>query len=205
VDFSLKTDDEIVRYFVQTRENVCGRFNPKQLREYRTIDTPMIRPGFILVKVGVAALLVLLLGKPAIAQKERKRNRIEVRESRREGKNKTPGDKFDFAGLIHESDGNVKEGIPGVNVVLKGTSTGTISDVDGRFVFPEKLSPGDVLQFSFIGYATKEYVITGDETEKLDVPMCVDVTQLGGVVMTGIYEVPQSPFKRWLHSTFRRF
>lgn len=55
-----------------------------------------------------------------------------------------------------------KEPLPGVNVVVKGTTVGTITDIDGRFsiAVPNKKS---ILAFSFIGYDTKEQVV-GDKT-----------------------------------------
>jgi TonB-dependent starch-binding outer membrane protein SusC len=48
------------------------------------------------------------------------------------------------------------QGIPGVNVVYKGTLTGTITDVSGNFTLPFKPDGNDVLQLSFIGFKTKE-------------------------------------------------
>ncbi len=47
------------------------------------------------------------------------------------------------------------EPLPGVTVILKGTSQGTITDVDGRYSL-NGVSPGQVLQFSFVGMETQE-------------------------------------------------
>ena len=80
--------------------------------------------------------------------------------------------------VTSSEDGSV---LPGVNVVLKGTTNGTVSDSNGSF----KLSiPGGdgTLIFSFIGFLTQE-VSVGDRSV-VDVSMGPDVTQLSEVVVT---------------------
>jgi hypothetical protein len=69
-------------------------------------------------------------------------------------------------------------------VILKGTKRGTITDVNGKFTFPERLKPGDVLQFSFIGFTLHEYVVSGNETGNLEVRLSVDLTPMGEIVIT---------------------
>ncbi len=73
-------------------------------------------------------------------------------------------------------------GLPGVNVLLKGTSTGAITDVDGnyRIVVP---STGGTLVFSFIGFTTIEEEIGSRNT--IDITMSPDVAQLSEVVVVG--------------------
>lgn len=73
--------------------------------------------------------------------------------------------------------------LPGVNVVLKGTTTGTVTDIDGNY----KLSVpdnGGVLVFSFIGLASQEVSI--ENRSVIDVQMTSDVTQLSEVVVTAV-------------------
>ncbi|WP_421872354.1 SusC/RagA family TonB-linked outer membrane protein [Marinoscillum sp.] len=79
--------------------------------------------------------------------------------------------------------------VPGVNVVLKGTTTGTTTDLDGqyRLSVPEE---GGTLVFSFIGLATQEVEIGSRSV--IDVDMQSDVQQLTEVVVTGY----QSQLKR---------
>ncbi|WP_258105173.1 SusC/RagA family TonB-linked outer membrane protein [Marinoscillum sp. MHG1-6] len=74
-------------------------------------------------------------------------------------------------------------GIPGVNVVLKGTTTGTTSDLDGnyRISVPED---GGTLVFSFVGLQTQEVSIGTRST--IDVGMSSDVQQLTEVVVTAM-------------------
>jgi len=75
--------------------------------------------------------------------------------------------------------------LPGVNVVVKGTTQGTVTDVDGNYKIAV---PSDgTLVFSFIGFATQEVNVSNRAV--IDVQMSSDVTQLGEVVVVGYGEV----------------
>jgi iron complex outermembrane receptor protein len=71
--------------------------------------------------------------------------------------------------------------IPGVNILEKGTSNGTVSDADGNY----RISVGAnaTLVFSFVGYASQEAVVGGRST--VDVSMASDVTALSEIVVVG--------------------
>src|SRR5690606_12196626 len=70
--------------------------------------------------------------------------------------------------------------IPGVNVLIKGTATGTISDIEGDYSLS---APGDgTLVFSFIGYASQEVQINSRTT--INVTMEDALTSLDEVVVT---------------------
>ncbi|MBL7860121.1 MAG: SusC/RagA family TonB-linked outer membrane protein [Cyclobacteriaceae bacterium] len=71
--------------------------------------------------------------------------------------------------------------LPGVNVVLKGTTNGTVTDSDGNYKLTVP-STGGSLVFSFIGLKTQEIAI-GDRTT-VDVGLGLDVQQLTEVVVT---------------------
>jgi TonB-linked SusC/RagA family outer membrane protein len=78
--------------------------------------------------------------------------------------------------------------LPGVNVVLKGTSTGTVTDVEGNYSI--NVPDGDnngTLVFSFIGYTTIEEPIGGRTT--IDIVMANDVQALNEVVVIGYQSV----------------
>lgn len=72
--------------------------------------------------------------------------------------------------------------LPGVNVLLKGTSVGTVTDVDGKYQL--NVPATGTLVFSFIGLATQEVAIAGRTT--IDVQLSADVRQLSEVVVTGV-------------------
>ncbi|WP_162845378.1 SusC/RagA family TonB-linked outer membrane protein [Labilibaculum antarcticum] len=71
-------------------------------------------------------------------------------------------------------------GIPGVSVVIKGTTTGTVSDMDGHYSLIA--STGDVLHFSFIGMNDQDITIT---KALIDVSMSADVVGLDEVIAIG--------------------
>jgi TonB-linked SusC/RagA family outer membrane protein len=73
--------------------------------------------------------------------------------------------------------------LPGVNVVVKGTTNGTVTDTDGRYNLTVP-NPSSTLVFSFIGLVTQEIDIAGRQV--VDVPMASDVTQLSEVVVTAL-------------------
>lgn len=74
--------------------------------------------------------------------------------------------------------------LPGVNVLLKGTTNGTATDADGNFRLSGVPASGGALVFSFIGLQTTEVPI-GDRTT-VDVALSLDVQQLSEVVVTAM-------------------
>src|SRR5690606_15703022 len=72
--------------------------------------------------------------------------------------------------------------IPGVQVVLKGTKTGTATDARGRYSIKVP-SSGGTLVFAFIGYESKEIRI--GESNVINVSLRPDVQALEEVVVTG--------------------
>jgi len=81
--------------------------------------------------------------------------------------------------LTSRDDGSA---MPGVNVVVKGSTVGTVTDSDGNYKLSVP-SGGGTLVFSFIGMETQEVVI--GERSVLDVQLGSDVKQLSEVVVTG--------------------
>ena len=65
----------------------------------------------------------------------------------------------DLSGKVTSSDDNLA--LPGVNVVIKGTSTGTVTDVEGNYNL--KIPEEPVLMvFSSVGYTTEEVTVTNE-------------------------------------------
>lgn len=73
--------------------------------------------------------------------------------------------------------------VAGASVVIKGTTHGTMTDMDGRFTL-DGVKKGDIIQFSFIGFATQEIPYTGQAT--LNVKMQEDAQKLDEVVVTAL-------------------
>ena len=79
-------------------------------------------------------------------------------------------------------DLKTNEGLPGVSVILKGTTTGTATDADGRFALNVP-SPEAVLQFKYLGYLSVEQAA---KSAVIDVAMALDTKQLDEVTVTAL-------------------
>jgi len=77
--------------------------------------------------------------------------------------------------------------IPGATVVVKGTTTGTITDLDGNYMFTTEQTGPVTLQVSYIGYSNKEanYDLKGGETLETNFDMSPDLIGLDVAVITG--------------------
>jgi len=73
--------------------------------------------------------------------------------------------------------------LPGVSIVLQGTSSGTVTDVDGKYSITVPNSSA-VLRFSFIGYKTE--TITVGDRRQINLALNEDSQQLGEVVVTAL-------------------
>jgi TonB-dependent starch-binding outer membrane protein SusC len=76
-------------------------------------------------------------------------------------------------------------GLPGVNVVIKGTTDGTITDMDGQFSLD--IPAGSILQFSFIGYKSQEIVVAGRTT--ISVVLEEEAKELSEIIVVGYSSV----------------
>lgn len=72
--------------------------------------------------------------------------------------------------------------ITGASVVIKGTSNGTITDMEGNFSL-ENIKNGDIIIVSFIGYTTKEIAYTGQAS--LQIKLDEDTQKMDEVVVVG--------------------
>lgn len=72
--------------------------------------------------------------------------------------------------------------VAGASVVVKGTTNGNITDMDGNFTL-EGVKNGDIIQISFIGYTTQEIPYTGQST--LQIKLAEDTQKLEEVVVVG--------------------
>ncbi len=82
------------------------------------------------------------------------------------------------SGTVSDATGPV----PGVNIIVKGTSNGAQSDFDGNYSL-EDVASDATLVFSYIGYATQEVAVNGQST--VDVTLQEDVEALSEVVVIG--------------------
>ena len=84
-------------------------------------------------------------------------------------------------------DNETGDAIPGVNVLIKGTTQGTVTDISGDYQI--LANPGDVLVYSSVGYVTQE-IIVGNQNlagnqNTININLSPDIQALAEVVVTG--------------------
>lgn len=87
-------------------------------------------------------------------------------------------DSYDLSGIVMDAE---KMPLPGVNLVIANTTRGTVTDFDGKFKL--QVSPGDVVEFSYIGFLKQSVTITNQTT--LNITMQEDASKLEEVVVVG--------------------
>ena len=195
VDFTQMTDSELVRFYKNNNQKVCGRFRSDQLNK----DLPLPTPSSPLKKWKSAAAVVagLLAWNASGAQYDFSVQTIPVvipekaKGCKPEKKSlliKVPT-KFTFQGIVKDKSG---EGLIGANVLLGGIS-GTSTDFDGKFKM-EISTDWETFEvtFSYLGYATQ--VIEFDQKEiskgkNVEVILEESSKLIKEVVVTG-YQVP---------------
>ncbi len=89
------------------------------------------------------------------------------------------GQKHSVSG--HVSDSSTGELLPGLSIIVKGTKSGTITDINGKYTI--EASNDDVLVFSFIGYKSQEIKVEGKQI--IDVKMEVESEVLNELIVIG--------------------
>ena len=84
----------------------------------------------------------------------------------------------EITGTVSDANGDP---LPGVNILVVGTSSGTQTDFDGNFAI--SAAADAILEFSFIGFATQQVAVDGRTT--INVVLQEDATTLDEVVVVG--------------------
>ena len=84
-----------------------------------------------------------------------------------------------ITGLVSSSSDGLP--LPGASVIIKGTTTGTQTDFDGKYTI--MASEGDILQFSYVGFKTQEFKLRKETI--LNVTLEADSSSLEEVVVVG--------------------
>ena len=90
-------------------------------------------------------------------------------------------------GTVSSSD--TKETLPGTSIVVKGTTTGTVTDIDGKYSISVPSSTA-ILVFSFIGYLTQEVEVGNRNV--IDIVLDPDKVTLEEIVVIGYGTVKKS-------------
>ena len=185
IDFTGWNSQEIINYFNNNSyQKTCGRFNDYQLGAYVEPTKPSRLSYF--KGIGVACLSLFSFGI-SNAQKENTPTEI-VAQKFKNQKNTKPQNTFIVKGVVSDESGP----LPGVSILLQGTTIGTETNFDGEYEFPRQLKKGDVLIFSFVGMDTKKIIVKNEETATA---ISMDVTLESYLcVLTGEVSI-KKPFK----------
>ncbi|MEO8772687.1 MAG: carboxypeptidase-like regulatory domain-containing protein [Gelidibacter sp.] len=173
IDFTNMDTKKIANYFRHKEtQNTCGRFNSSQLKVY---NQNRMRASLL---SGITLACLSLFSLHSVQAQMRldslDRNPSEI---------KTSTVQKHLAVKGNVSDGNSP--LPGVNIILEGTTIGTQTNFDGDFEFPKKLKKDDILVFSYVGLTSQKVVITDEDatsTLVLKISMDMDASILMGKV-----------------------
>lgn len=195
------SDQELLAFFKEKRSNTCGRFHASQLqRSLQPALSPTSR-SYTLITAGALAFSLLLIGQPSMAQTKPAISTVMHIASKGESTVTDVNEAgYKVKGIVRIAEDNTP--LAGANVWLRGTTVGTVTDTNGKFEFPQALNEGDVLIFSFVGMQSKEYTITKQDNESLEISMSISLElgpiMMGTVMVADVYtEEPKGLKKIW--------
>lgn len=199
IDFSKMSDNELLNYFNTSNGKTCGRFNVSQLKTYELTHSikKSETKSFIKYSLMGFSLVSLLSINNGYSQKKTK-DKFHVLSKSNEVKNDSIAlkDTNFLTGVITDNKG---EPLIGVNVYIKGTKKGTITDFDGNYSFSKDIIKDDtVLVASYLGFDTIEFKASDlKKSMKVDKKM-IEMTCvfMGEVTTEKIYTSKPSFFKR---------
>jgi hypothetical protein len=174
IDFTTMSSSEIASFFgTQSSNDICGRFKSSQLKTY---EIPLQSRSYKSTITGIIlAILGLFAFQKVQAQNTNATNNNSINlQSNYQKKNIT------IKGTVKENG----KPLAGVDIYLAGTATGTTTDFEGNFEFPQKLQKGDVLVFNYFGYKTQNITIN-DNNSNMNVTLEVDLKELDEIVIVG--------------------
>lgn len=217
VDFTTLSDAEILALLLQNRGGTCGRFKAGQL------DRPLLPLALAPARrwqawaAALATVLGLreLLATGAKAQQapteQTARRAVDTRHHKQAAAEKAVTRISSIQGRV--SDASTNEGLPGVTVLIPGSTTGTSSNLDGTFelALPEAYATQESvgLEFHYLGYAAEQRLVpltAGAQTLRVE----LQVEFKGGF---GVSVIPPAPWKPrslyywgkyWVTRPFRR-
>lgn len=203
IDFTKIPDNELIRQLSSNKKNTCGMFKASQLKTYETNSIQLMESSRLSKGIGMIGFSLLALCATQINGQETA-SIISHVETTHTSKNDVMGlivpiqNNYTLTGTIVDE---ANEPLPGVNVILKGTTVGTQTDFDGKFEFPQPLKEDDILVFSYIGYETKTHKVKHNKSSTIDITVSFDtydVELMGEVVVGGIYSSKKNIFQKFI-------
>ncbi|AMJ67548.1 carboxypeptidase-like regulatory domain-containing protein [Hymenobacter sp. PAMC 26628] len=211
VDFTQKTDAEILAVLQQAAGRSCGRFAAEQLGrplQPLAVGAPSRWRAWLAAAAAVWGLREGV-GAPAVAQVP-----TELRPLGAPAAAQVAGSQLSKQVLVQGriTDGSTHEGLPGATVSVQGTNTWCSTKADGTFqlTVPESYARPDRLTatVSFVGYETQQITIAAKAgAPTLEMALALSTVWLGEVSPVSLRKPwPWHPrrFYYWLAQPFRR-
>jgi hypothetical protein len=183
VDFTAMTDQQILQFLSKPSGNTCGRFLNDQLeRPIVKESVPVVQPKRFFLSAFIPAFL---LAQPdAVKAQVKEKQGVAILSENTMGKATALVKKEAITGQIVDENG---EPVAGVTVMIKGTTTGTVSDAKGEFATSFPINSQEVdLEVSFVGYKTKTVAVSNDTSLPIQITLGVsDQLVMGDVVVVG--------------------
>jgi hypothetical protein len=160
IDFTNYSDQQIVDFFIKSKEDICGQFKSDQLE--KPLHPLQQEQSGSFMQLLINGMLAIGLGSGLSANKKHTEplaiyGVVDVDQKEKKDNFTTVGDTCNFiSGTV--IDQATKETLPGVTILIEGITTATASDVNGFFKlpFPNHLSGKPIeLTFSYIGYKSQ--------------------------------------------------
>lgn len=174
IDFTHSSDREIATE-VNKNQNLCGRFSITQLD--RTLVIPKEKSP---IWMATTSAIISFLGMGTNEMHSQIKGNVTVEQTDTKilgGPIPTAIRETIISGTVSDKSGP----LPGANVIIKGTTNGVQTDLDGKFTI--KVKAGDVLVFSFIGLEDKE--VNATNATQMSVIMNNSNVMLEGMVIVG--------------------
>ena len=172
IDFTAMSDKEIMQYFQSAPTRTCGRFNTSQFKTYVEDPLPKQNSFFNLLGTSLMSLSLLSLLPSNLQAQQRKKpemvvvNQHLVEEDTTTNKT-TSKTTYTLSGVV-KAEG---EPLPGTTVYIKGTTRGTLTDIDGNFRL--EVEEGDIIVFNFVGFDSIERATT---IKDVNTPISITLT-----------------------------
>ncbi|MES2543598.1 MAG: carboxypeptidase-like regulatory domain-containing protein [Bacteroidota bacterium] len=150
IDFTTASDRQIIEAF-NKNEKLCGRFTTSQLN--RELILPKDKNS---IWLAASATIISFLGLGSQSINAQEKVPVEQTDKKLINENTTPenpGGVREITGIVSDQTGP----LPDAYIVIKGTTIGVQTDIDGKFSI--KAKDGDVLVISFIGMKEKELIV----------------------------------------------
>ena len=199
IDFTTTTKREL-SLKIKQGDKLCGRFKPEQLNTpLPTVSQSQFRNNAAML--GFTSLLAL--GTPLVAQQTTEPTQTESHYVvGRIAPQPVVEETYTLTGIVKDSN-NLP--LPGVNLVLKGSTIGSQTDMAGKFsitIPTANTREKQVLWVSYIGFETQEIAVK-ENMESLSISLVEDIVILGDIVIEE-YPVKKKDTLKRVKNLFRK-